>query len=127
MIWDAPIIISQTLEDRDYANYDSGLQNNTHTHTNTALKTHSGTAGSTEILEKSCLREKQHNAQGCNHGDTVEDIKCECLHCLCVGEHEQLLEIQGMCWHAQNTHFNRATHSLALPLTHIIPQPKAHS
>jgi len=66
------------------------IHTHTHTHTNTALKTHSGTAGSTEILEKSCLREKQHNAQGCNHGDTVEDS-------LCVGEHEQLLEIQGMC------------------------------
>lgn len=57
-----------------------------HTHTNRALKTHSGAAGSTEILEKSCLREKQHNAQGCYHGDTlfVEDIKCGRLHCLCV-------------------------------------------
>ncbi len=57
-----------------------------HTHTNIALKTHSGAAGSTEILEKSCLREKQHNAQGCYHGDTlfVEDIKCGRLHCLCV-------------------------------------------
>lgn len=34
MIWDAPVLISQTLEDGEYAKYDSGLQNNTkHTHT----------------------------------------------------------------------------------------------
>lgn len=45
----------------------------------------------------------------------VEDIKCGCLHCLCVGEHEQLLEIQGMCWHAQNTHtlIEQLIHSLS--------------
>lgn len=55
-----------------------------HTHINTALKKDTPIhAGSTEILEKSCLREKQHY-----HGDTlfVEDIKCVSLHCLCVGE-----------------------------------------
>lgn len=93
-----------------------------HTHTNIALKTHSGAAGSTEILEKSCLREKQHNAQGCYHGDTlfVEDIKCGCLHCLCVREQKQLLEIQGMCWHAQNTHtlIEQLIHSLSHSHTH---------
>lgn len=38
---------------------------------------------------------------------------------VCVREQEQLLEIQGMCWHAQNTHtlIEQLIHSLSHTLT----------
>lgn len=84
-----------------------------HTHTHTLVQ-----QVERRILEKSCLREKQHNAQGCYHGDTlfVEDIKCGCLHCLWAGT------TPGNTGHVltctKHTHFNRATHSLSPTHTH---------